>query len=617
MPPEAIREAAADGPAASPPARREGPPRLAIALGQFSSAGRKPENQDFHGALVPEGADRLTKGVALAIADGISTSRLGATAAETAVKSFLEDYYCTSEAWSVQTAAERVIAAANSWMHAQNARQRPREEGEDRERAALICTFDALVLKSRSAHLFHIGDGRIARIAGGTLEPLTEPHRIELGGGESYLGRALGANRAIEIDYRQVPLQPGDVFMLSTDGVHDFVAPARAAELTEGAADLDQAARAIVDEALAKGSGDNLTIQLVRIEALPGGEVDELLGAEWRLPPAPQLKAGDSFEGYDIVRELHAGSRSHVYLARDEHDGARVALKVPSTEHAGDEGELAALLIEDWVTRRVAHQNLLPAAPQHRPRRHVYAVAPFIEGQTLEAWMNDHSRPELSVMRDVVRQIAAGLQALHRREMLHRDLRPRNVMLDADGTVRIIDFGSVEVAGLNEAVPGAAKPALLAGTVQFAAPELLLGEPASPQSDQFSLGVIAYRLLTGALPYGAGVAAADSRAAQRRLRYRPASEFNSDVPAWIDAALAKAVAVDPARRYAELSEFIYDLSHPNAQLASPAPRPLLARGTAGQWRTIALVLAAALALALLARPELGLFDSPQTQENAR
>jgi serine/threonine protein phosphatase PrpC len=617
LPPEAIREAAADGPAASLPTSRAARPRLGISLGQFSSAGRKSENQDFHGALEPEGADRLTRGIALAIADGISTSRLGATAAETAVKSFLTDYYCTSEAWSVQTAVERVIAATNSWMHAQNARRRPREEGEDRERAALICTFDALVLKSRTAHLFHAGDGRIARIAGGTFEPLTEPHRVELGGGESYLGRALGANRTVEIDYRMVPLQPGDVFMLSTDGVHEFVEQARTAQLVGRNPDLDEAAQAITAEALANGSRDNLTVQLVRIESLPDGEVDDLLGSDLCLPPAPMLKAGDSFEGYHVLRELHAGSRSHVYLARDEADGARVVLKVPSTEHAGDDGELAALLIEDWVTRRVAHQNLLPAAPQHRPRRHIYAVAPFIEGQPLDAWMNDHPRPELPIMRDVVRQIAAGLQALHRREMLHRDLRPLNVMIDADGTVRIIDFGSVEVAGLSEAVPGAAKPALFAGTVQFAAPELFLDQPATRRSDLFSLGVIAYQMLTGALPYGTGIAAASSRAAQRRLRYRPASEVNPDVPGWVDAALAKAVAVDPARRYAELSEFVYDLSHPNAQLVAPAPRPLLARGTVAQWRIAALVLAAALALAILTRPELGLFDAPQPQENAR
>lgn len=585
---------------------RPAPGRLEISIGQHSAAGVKPENQDFHGALEPEGADRLTKGIAIAVADGISTSRLGAAAAETAVKSFLTDYYCTSEAWSVRTAAERVIAATNSWMHAQNARHRPREEGENREQAALICTFGALVLRSRSAHLFHVGDGRIARIAGGVLEPLTEPHRVELGGGESYLGRALGANRSVEIDYRQLPLQPGDLFMLSTDGVHDFVGTARTVELIETATDLEEAARAIADEALARGSRDNLTVQLVRIERLPSGEVEELLDGSLGLPPAPRLTPGELFEGYEIVREVHAGSRSHVYLARDLADGAQVVIKVPSTEHADEQGELAALLLEEWVTRRVSHANLLPAASQRGPRRHVYSVAPFIEGETLDAWMMRHPRPELAAVRDVAGQIAAGLLALHRREMLHRDLRPKNVMIDREGTARIIDFGSVEVAGLGELAPGAAKQALFAGTVQYAAPELFLGDPASPRSDLFSLGVIAYQMLTGALPYGTAVASASTPAAQRRLRYRPASDRNPDIPDWVDAALARAVAIDPAKRYGELSEFTYDLSHPNPALLEFAPRPLLARGGARQWRIVSAVLALLLALSVLRWPELTL-----------
>jgi serine/threonine protein phosphatase PrpC len=574
--------------------------RLEISLGQHSSAGAKSENQDFHGALEPEGADRVTKGIALAIADGISTSRLGAAAAETAVKSFLTDYYCTSAAWSVRTAAERVIAATNSWMHAQNARSRPREEGADPERGALICAFSALVLKSRSAHLFHIGDARIALVAGGRIEPLTEPHRVSFGGGESYLGRALGVNRAVEVDYREVPLQPRDLLMLSTDGVHEFVSDAQAMALIERAPSLDEASRAIVDAALVNGSGDNLTVQLLRIDALPDGQVGDLLGAELGLPPAPQLAAGDRFEGYTVLREIHAGSRSHVYLARDEADGARVALKVPATEHAGDEGELAALLLEEWVMRRVSHQNLLAATPRRGARRHIYAVALFVEGQTLDQWMADHPRPLLPQARDVVGQLAAGLLALHRREMLHRDLRPKNVLIDGDGTARIIDFGSVEVAGLGELAPGAAKQAIFAGTVQYAAPELLLGEPASPRSDLFSLGVIAYQMLTGALPYGTQAARATTRAAQRRLRYRSAREHDPNLPDWIDAALAKAVAIDPQRRYQELSEFTYDLAHPNARLLASGARPLLERGSIRFWRAVALSLAFALALSLLA-----------------
>jgi serine/threonine protein phosphatase PrpC len=593
------REAVRNGPDRLPPTPA---PRLEVSLGQYSTAGGKSENQDFHGALEPEGADRVTKGIAVAIADGISTSRLGYDAAETAVKSFLTDYVCTSPAWSVRTSAERVIAATNSWLHAQNARNRPREEGANAERGALICTFSAVVLKSRVAHLFHVGDARIALIADGRLEPLTEAHRVSLGGGESYLGRALGVNRAVEVDYRQVPLQPGDLFMLSTDGVHEHLSAAETLALIATVPDLDTAAEALCRRARDNGSGDNLTVQLLRVDDLPPGEVADLLGAELALPPAPRLEAGQRFEGYTILRQVHAGSRSHVYLARDETDGARVALKVPATDHAGDQSELAALLLEDWVMRRVSHQNLLPAAPRLEPRRHVYAVSPFIEGQTLDQWMADNPRCTLQQVRDIIGQLSSGLLALHRREMLHRDLRPRNILVDTDGTIKIIDFGSVEVAGIDDLAPGAAKPAMFAGTMQYTAPELFLGEPASRASDLYSLGVVAYQMLTAALPYGTTVSGANSRAAQRRLRYIPARERNPEVPDWLDATLAKAVAVDPRDRYRELSELTYDLAHPNPSLSRAEPVPLLSRGSAATWRAIALTLAAGLIAALLTNP---------------
>ena len=487
-------------------------------------------------------------------------------------------------------------------MHAQNARAQGGMLTDETREQGLVCTFSAMVVKSRVAHLFHIGDAQIARIADNHIEPLTEAHRVHLGGGETYLGRAMGVNRHVELDYRQVPLQPGDLFMLATDGVYEHLPDAKLREALRQGETLDDAARAIADAALAGGSPDNVTVQLVRVNELPAVGVEDLIGTELTLPPAPILQIGANFAGYEVLRELHSGSRSHVYLARDTLGGARVALKVPSTEFAQDQGAMAALMLEEWVMRRLDHPHVLKAAPLHRARTHAFAVSEFVEGQTLSSWMHDHPAPELSQVRDLARQIASGLQALHRREMIHRDLRPQNVLIDPNGTARIIDFGSVQVAGLDEIAPRATEDAAYAGTMQYGAPELYLGQPASLRSDLYSLGVIAYQMLTGALPYGPRVAAADTSAAQRRLRYIPASEINPAVPGWMDAAIAKAVSIDPAKRYAELSEFIFDLAHPNLALHEVEPRPLLQRGSARVWQAISAALALALLVSLLTRP---------------
>ncbi len=100
------------------------PRELKISIGQHSDKGRKEINQDFHGALIPKEPLLSLKGIAIVLADGISSSEVSQIASESAVKGFLTDYYCTSEAWSVKTSAQRVIAATNSWLHAQTRRSR-------------------------------------------------------------------------------------------------------------------------------------------------------------------------------------------------------------------------------------------------------------------------------------------------------------------------------------------------------------------------------------------------------------------------------------------------------------------------------------------------------------
>lgn len=147
---------------------------LKISIGQHSDKGRKPVNQDFHGALIPTEPLLSLKGIAVVLADGISSSAVSQVASESAVKSFLTDYYCTSDSWTVKNSARRVLEATNSWLHAETRRS---QYAYDRDKG-YVCTFTAMVIKSTMAHIFHVGDCRIYRVAGKALEQLTEDHRI-------------------------------------------------------------------------------------------------------------------------------------------------------------------------------------------------------------------------------------------------------------------------------------------------------------------------------------------------------------------------------------------------------------------------------------------------------
>lgn len=567
---------------------------LTISIGQHSEKGHKDVNQDFHGALIPDGSALALKGIAIAIADGISTSSVSRIAAESAVKSFLTDYYCTSDAWSVKTAAQRVISATNSWLHAETRRGL---NASDMDRG-YVCTFTAMVLKSRLAHIFHLGDCRVSRLAGCALEPLTDDHRVIVSSQQSYLSRALGAKPNAEIDYRSVPLRVGDLFVLSSDGVHEHVNGAViAAAVQAHPDDLDRAARMIVQEALLAGSRDNLTVQLVRIEAVPDGEAGEFMADAAELAPPPIPQPGSLLDDYRILREIHSSSRSYVYLALDTQTDAPVALKVPATDLRHDANHLKRFMMEEWIARRLNSPHVLRALPQSRRRSHLYVVTEYIEGQTLAQWMIDNPNPDLETVRNIAEQIAKGLRAFHRLEMVHQDLRPQNIMIDKAGTVKLIDFGSTRVAGVVEAAPRGIQDDIL-GTEQYAAPEYFVGESGTWRSDLFSLGVIIYQMLTGRLPYDAGVPKARSRRQQSRLRYIPASEISPQVPHWFDHALRKAVHPNPMKRYEAISELIFDLRHPNPTLLKTVRPPLAQRNPVVFWKCISGILALAVILLL-------------------
>ncbi|QIG93966.1 MULTISPECIES: bifunctional protein-serine/threonine kinase/phosphatase [unclassified Bradyrhizobium] len=569
------------------------PRALKISVGQFSDRGRKDTNQDFHGVLIPDEPLLGLKGVAVVLADGISSSSVSRVAAESAVKSFLTDYYCTSESWSVKSSAQRVLEATNSWLHAQTRRsQNPYDKDK-----GYVCTLSAMVIRSTTAHLFHVGDSRIYRVVGTSLEQLTTDHRVVISSQQSYLGRALGVNPQLEIDYQNLPLERGDTFLLVTDGIYEHVAPRQLAKtILDGAGDLDATAKSIVEQAYESGSPDNLTAQIIRIDALPDGDASEVFGQPTELPLPPLLDARMLFDGYRVVRELHASHRSHIYLAVDEETGTTVTIKIPSIDLRDDPAYLKRFVMEEWVAKRIDSPHVLkPFLPQRR-RNFLYVTMEYIDGQTLTQWMIDNPSPALETVRDITEQIAKGLRAFHRKEMLHQDIRPDNIMIDRTGTVKIIDFGSTRIAGVADAAPSGGEDIL--GTQQYTAPEYFLGEAGTARSDLFSLGVVTYQMLTGRLPYGAQIARARTRSDFNRLVYRPAAHGGRDVPNWVDGTLERAVHANPLKRYESFSEFLFDLRNPNAKYLTTSSTPLIERNPVLFWKSTTLLLALVVILLL-------------------
>ncbi len=551
-----------------------------IAVGQYSSAGLKTRNDDSYGVMIPKGHGLASRGIAMAIADGMSSSAGAKAASETCVKNFLEDYYATPESWAVKKSAGVVLQAVNNWLHAQGQCLHGTESG-------MVTTFSGLILKAGTAHIFHAGDSRISLIRGTTVEPLTRDHRVRAGRDQGYLSRAFGINPDLEIDYRVESIEAGDVLLFTTDGVHELLSATQMANIIRQApGDPDGAARMIAELALKNGSDDNVTCQIVRV--VDPGRRDEAghLKNLAILPFPPELSPGMTFEGLKIVRELHTSNRTQVYLAERLDTKEAIVLKTPSVNYEDDPTYIEMFSREEWTGRLVQSPHVLTVLQPVSPRKSLYCLTEYFDGQTLRQWMLDHPHPDLQSVRDIVEQIAKGLRAFHRKSIVHQDLKPENVMIDRTGTIKIIDFGSSRAASHAEIDTASDAPNLV-GTIDYTAPEYHRGEQGTNLSDIYSLGVIAYEMLTGRLPYGKGFTGPRDVG---KLTYVPARSLRGDVPVWMDAALTNAVATKPSERTEALSALVEDLRRPNPSLGYERPRSLIERDPLNFWRGLTVVL---------------------------
>ena len=560
--------------------------QLTVNTGFYSDKGRKDINQDALGYKIPNGNLRRQKGIVFAIADGISSSSVSQIASENAVQSFIDDYYCTSDAWSLKHSALTAMQSINNQLYTQT-QQSPYRYDKDR---GYVCTFSALILKAHLAEIVHIGDARVYRITNGALEQLTNDHRYWTSQQQSYLSRALGIQPDCDVDSLEIQLNCNDTFVLCTDGIYEFVQPESILQIiAEHKNNLEAAAQIITKTAFDAGSTDNLSIQIVHVEALPVDEPSEVQTLLDSLPLPPSIDAGQIFDGYRILRTLYNSARSHVYLAQDAETDELVVLKTPSLDLSSDPAYLERFLMEEWIARRIKSPYVLAAGKVERDRNYIYTVSEYIEGQTLAQWHRDNPRPSLETVRQIIEQLSKGLRSFHRMDMLHQDLKPENILIDTHNNIKIIDFGSTYVAGVAERTPLSQQDHLL-GTALYAAPEYFLGEVGSTRSDLYSLGVITYFLLSGKYPYGTKVPGARTLSAQRKLAYQSVLNDELAIPSWIDEAIRKAVHTNPLSRYEDSAEFIYDLRHPNKDFLNKTRRPLIERNPTAFWQGVSFVL---------------------------
>jgi serine/threonine protein kinase len=377
--------------------------------------------------------------------------------------------------------------------------------------------------------------------------------------------------------------------------VHGYLDADMIAEIMRERVSSQDTARALVAAALRADSTDNCTALVLDVVGLEKAQSADIGASLAQLPLIPVPLGGETVDGFVLKVLLSDGRYSRLFGALDEIEGGEVALKFPKPLVATIESYRAAFVREAWVGARVSSPWLGHVIEQPPGRQScLYTVMPLYQGELLETRITRRPAVGLEEGRNIAIKLARGVAALHRVGVVHRDIKPNNVILEREGSLKLIDFGVVRVPGLQES-----QLEDIPGTPAYMAPEMFDGEPGNEATDIYALGVTMFRAFAGEYPYGNY----DATSPPRRDRPTSLSTLRPDLPAWLQATLGRAIAPDLAERFRDMTEFAVEMEAgpSRAPIAVQRPRTLYERNPVRFWQAVAALLAAALVLLLLLR----------------
>ncbi len=549
---------------------------LSVDIGQCSIAGLKAVNEDAVHSHVPTHANTiLNKGIGLVIADGVSSAEAGKEASEYAAIKFLEEYFKTPDTWSVKQSGQKTLCSINLNLFKKSHEFVQQEKG-------YLCTFIGLIVKSKTAYFFHAGDSRLYHISKNkqqesSIKQVTRDHTVNIGGGKNILSRAVGMDNILQIDFGKISLEKNDLLLLTTDGIHDFIDDSDIHALVASDKPVQQICEELVALAQINKSDDNISCVLGKVTELPHESLDDFNTKLTRLPFPPDLEPGMKVDGFEIVKEIFAGSRSQIYLVTDSISGTKMVMKTPSVNFQDDVHYIDRFIQEEWIGKRIKSPYTVGIVTQNRPRTCLYYLMEYVPGISLDKWMQQNPLPSPKKAIGIVKQIGKALHAFHETETIHQDLKPANIMIDENLNIKVIDYGSVFVAGIAEIfIPIEHLGAL--GTATYSDPYYLQGKNTGIQGDIYALATITYELFTGKLPYGEKIENCVSKTDFDKLRYTSASSYNPVIPLWFDRALKRGVTLQLPARYCSLSDFIQDITQPNPEYLHDDPAIQNSRG---------------------------------------
>ncbi|MBV9563035.1 MAG: protein kinase [Bradyrhizobium sp.] len=529
-----------------------------IELGEWAfSVGMRGGARACH--TIHDGAARGAphRGLVILLAEGLGAVDAGPSAA-CAAHAFADGYFGAAPTLGAARAAGQALMAINDWLFHQGwSRQ---AQGQSHVR------LGAILLRGRRLGFVVAGDCAVYRRRHGALLPLGEEEA------DTTRERVpLGSARDIPFGYFESEAKAGDRYLLVAGHV-----PLRELEATS----RDDTSGVELQTAV-------LWLDLARLPASRPADLGPEFG---KLPLREPPQQGEMLDGFEIANTIHRSRYTLLRRARDTVEQRDVLLKFPLPAMLQDQVFQAGFLREAWVGRNVESEWVadtieLPAGRQSC----LYIVLPFYRGETLEERLTRQPAVGYAEGMGIALRLCHAVDDLGRRQIIHRDIKPENVVLPIGGGLKLLDLGLAYLPGIDD--PNEER---LGGTISYMAPELFRNVPPDARSEVFSLGVTAYRMWTGGrFPFG-------------QWEVQPLSRLRPDLPRWLRACLARALATDPARRFADAAAFAQALEAGLNEADEPYSRYRLLRiWFAGpriwQWLTVLFATSFAVTLLMLLR----------------
>jgi serine/threonine-protein kinase len=570
----------------------------------------RPNNEDFLSFWEStDEQERRTRGAIALLADGLGGHQSGEVASQLAVTTALKVFREGDPNTTDNQLLWRAFNAANLAVYNAAADQ---QDASDR----MATTLTVSLFRRNEVAVGHVGDSRAYLVRRGEIRQLTSDHtyvamqlkmnlisKAEAMASDlrTLLTRSVGQHPTVRVDYNRSLLRNGDVVIQCSDGLHGSVTDM---ELRDAVARMPPAAACefLLRLAEKRGSQDNMSVQIVRVDQVP--RVGYYRGSVAYYAPTPntvshELQPGDVLdERFQISDIISRTAMSTVFKAVDLSSGSDVAVKVPLPNLEGDPAAFSRFEREAEIGLALNHPAILKVIAVDPARKtRPYLVMEFLEGQTLEQLLH-HVKPlpEHDALR-MMSQICDGIGYLHANGVVHRDLKPTNVMLCSDGSLRIMDFGIAKAAAARRLTFGSFSPTM--GTPDYMAPEQVKGQRGDERTDVYSLGAILYEMVTGRLPFEGPNAYAVMNA---RLVGDPVAprRANPNVSPEVEEIVLHALSRDPADRYASAGAMKADLDAPDrVEISGRESRLQAPTVWKSRWRVVRVALVVALVPILL------------------